>query len=390
MNEKRTVVTLFGVGVAVVTAYIAYRFIAALTIAVFLYYSTRRFYKSLERLHLPDKARAGLVISFLAVPLLVLITYTVALIVVEIRNFAAEYPVTEMLPQDVVWVQSLENPPELTIQGLAVAYQAGTFDPFIDFAVDHASLLTSVVSNVLLNLLIVVVVTYYLLIDGSKFHEWLLRFDDDAIVREYLETADKELEAVLFGNLLNVILISLIAIVTFMGYNLAVPSAVEIPYPALAGALTGIASLIPVVGMKIVYVPVAIAAAVPLVLDGTTSLIVYLVGFLVLTIVVVDTIPDLVLRPYLSGERTHVGLLMLAYIFGPIVFGFYGLFLAPIILVLGLTFADTALPRLLGANAGRRSGPPERTEGVSVSGQTEGVSVSTQSPSSEPSGEASQ
>ncbi len=36
MNEKRTVVTLFGVGVAVVTAYIAYRFIAALTIAVSL------------------------------------------------------------------------------------------------------------------------------------------------------------------------------------------------------------------------------------------------------------------------------------------------------------------------------------------------------------------
>ncbi len=48
-------------------------------------------------------------------------------------------------------------------------------------------------------------------------------------------------------------------------------------------------------------------------------------GFLVLTIAVADTIPDLVLRPYLSGERTHVGLLMLAYIFGPIVFGFTAL-----------------------------------------------------------------
>jgi len=42
---------------------------------------------------------------------------------------------------------------------------------------------------------------------------------------------------------------------------------------------------------------------------------------------------------------------MLAYIFGPIVSGFYGLFLAPILLVLGLTFADTALPRLLGAGS---------------------------------------
>jgi predicted PurR-regulated permease PerM len=39
---------------------------------------------------------------------------------------------------------------------------------------------------------------------------------------------------------------------------------------------------------------------------------------------------------------------MLAYIFGPVVFGFHGLFLAPIILVLALTFADTALLRLLG------------------------------------------
>jgi predicted PurR-regulated permease PerM len=41
---------------------------------------------------------------------------------------------------------------------------------------------------------------------------------------------------------------------------------------------------------------------------------------------------------------------MLAYIFGPVVFGFHGLFLAPIVLVLALTFADTALIRLLGGD----------------------------------------
>jgi predicted PurR-regulated permease PerM len=49
---------------------------------------------------------------------------------------------------------------------------------------------------------------------------------------------------------------------------------------------------------------------------------------------------------------------MLAYIFGPVVFGFYGLFFAPIVLVLGLTFADTALPRLLGAEK-PEDGPPQ-------------------------------
>ena len=55
------------------------------------------------------------------------------------------------------------------------------------------------------------------------------------------------------------------------------------------------------------------------------------------------------LRPLLSGEETHVGLLMLSYTLGPVVLGFYGLFFAPILLVMGLTFANTALPRLLGA-----------------------------------------
>ncbi|SDR17476.1 Predicted PurR-regulated permease PerM [Natronobacterium texcoconense] len=350
MNEKRTVVALFGVGVAAVTAYVAYRFVAALTVAIFLYYSTRRFYHFLERFKLPDRVRAVLVLSLLALPLLGLLSYTVLLLAVELQNFVETYQVTDSVPEDAEWIEALDNPPELTLQGLFAAYESGTFDPLIDYAVDHTGFLADLVAGFLLNLLITVVVTYYLLIDGSNVHEWLLRFDDDAIVREYLEAVDEELEAVLFGNLLNVILISVVAVVTFMGYNVAAPSAVEIPYPALAGALTGIASLIPVVGMKIVYVPVAIAAAVPVAMNGDLGMLAYVAGFLLLAVVVVDTIPDLVVRPYLSGKRTHVGLLMLAYIFGPVVFGFHGLFLAPIILVVGLTFADTALPRLLGAD----------------------------------------
>jgi predicted PurR-regulated permease PerM len=52
---------------------------------------------------------------------------------------------------------------------------------------------------------------------------------------------------------------------------------------------------------------------------------------------------------------------MLAYIFGPVIFGFYGLFFAPIVLALGVTFAHTALPRLLGADTAADSGlPPDQ------------------------------
>jgi predicted PurR-regulated permease PerM len=351
MDEKRFVIALFGLVVALLVGFIAYRFVAPLTVAVFLYYSTRRLYHRLERFRLPARVRAVASLSLIGIPLIGLIGYTVLLLLIEARRFIEQYPVAETIGAENSWVGDLAALSDPTFDGVMQAYQSGQLDPLIDFLSEQAGLLAGVLSGLTLNLLITIVVTYYLLLDGSKFHEWLLTFDDDAVVREYLEAADAELEAVLYGNLLNVIAISIIAVVTYTGYNVVAPEVVEVPYPALAGALTGVASLIPVIGMKIVYVPLAAVTAIPPVLGDDIAVLVYIAGFLAVAAVVVDTIPDIVLRPYFSGKTTHVGLLMLAYIFGPVVFGFHGLFLAPIVLVLALTFADTALIRLLGGGS---------------------------------------
>lgn len=348
MNEKRIVVAGFGLAVTVVISYLAYQFIAPLTISVFLYYSTRRYHNTLARFRLSKRARAAIVLGSLAIPLVLLVSYATVLLIVEARRFVRNSPLVDIATANLDWFGGITQIPELSITGLYSAYQAGDLAPFIEFASDHASMLTALVSEFFLSLFIVVIVTYYLLVDGYRIREWLLRFDDDALVREYLEAVDQELESVLFGNLLNVLAISLIAIAAFSGYNAIAPSGAQVPYPALAGALTGVASLIPIVGMKVVYVPLTVITAVPAVSSGDPLLIGYVIAFLGIAVVVVDTIPDLVLRPLLSGDNTHVGLLMLAYTLGPIVLGFYGLFFAPIVLVIGLTFAETALPRLLG------------------------------------------
>ena len=348
MDEKRLVVAIFGVLVAIVIGYVAYTFIAALTISIFLYYSTRRYYKFLRKLRIPARIRAVVVLVSLALPLVLIVSYALVLLVIEARRFVAESAFVDVATIDVGWLGGVQSIPQLSIRGIYGAYQAGQLDVFIDFASQNAAAITELLSGFFLNLFIVIVVTYYLLLDGERIRGWLLRFDDEAILREYLEAVDDELEAVLFGNLLNVIATALIAIAAFRGYNAMVPTIVEVPYPTLAGALTGIASLVPVVGMKIVYLPLAAIAAVPSLVANEPSGLVYVGGFLLVAIVIVDTIPDLILRPLLSGKTTHVGLLMLAYTLGPVVLGFYGLFFAPILLVVGLTFADTALPRLLG------------------------------------------
>jgi predicted PurR-regulated permease PerM len=356
MDEKRLVVALFGLLVAVVVGALAYRFVAPLTVSVFLYYSTRRYFKSLRRLRLPARVRAVVVMASLAIPLILLVTYATVLLVIEARAFVQQTALMDVAATHFEWLGRIESVPDLTIQGLYDAYQSGQLSPLVEFLGGHAEFLATIVSNFFLNLFVVVIVTYYLLLDGRRIRGWLLRYDDEAIIREYLEAVDDELEAVLFGNLLNVLAISLIAISAFSGYNALVPAAAQVPYPALAGALTGVASLVPVVGMKIVYLPVAGLTALPVALGGDPAMLVYVGGFLFVAVVVVDTIPDLLLRPLLSGEETHVGLLMLAYTLGPVVLGFYGLFFAPILLVVGLTFANTALPRLLGAD--EPDGPP--------------------------------
>jgi len=358
MNEKRLVVAAWGVVVAVVVGLIAVRFVEALTISVFLYYSTRRYYKSLRRLRLTARLRAAITMASLVVPLFLLISYTFVVLVIELRQLVNQSSITDLAAENLGWFGGVDTIPEFTVQGIYTAYQDGELDPFVTFLSDNAPFLANLVSDFFLNLFIITVVVYYLLVDGHRIREWLLRFDDEAIVREYLEAVDRELESVLFGNMLNVIVTSLIAIAVYSGYNMYVPAGAQVPYPALAGALTGVASLIPVVGMKIVYVPLTAAAALPVAMGGDTSLLAYVAGFFVLVVVVVDTIPDLILRPIFSGETTHVGLLMLAYTLGPVVLGFYGFFFAPIVLVIGLTFGNTALPRLLGID------PDEEDEGL--------------------------
>lgn len=350
VDIERAVLAVLGILLTLVVAYVAYTFIAPLTVAVFVYYATRPVYRRLAAVpfDVPASLRAAVAILFFGVPLVLLVGYTVVLVAVEAQALVEEYSIFETLLTGADSYIETDQLPDPTFESVFDAYRSGELDAAIAFLRENLAVLTGFVTGFLFNLLVVLVTAYYLLIDGGRIRSFALRYDESGILRRYFDAADDELSSVLFGNLLNVLAVAVVAVVVYTAYNAYAPSAVEIPSPALAGALTGVASLVPVVGMKVVYIPLAGFVAVNSVLTGETSLLVYVAGFLVATGVAVDFIPDIVLRPYLSGERTHVGLLMLAYIFGPTVFGFYGLFFAPIVLVLALVFADIALPYLLG------------------------------------------
>jgi len=367
---RRVLLALAGVALILVVGLVLSQFLPTLVFTVFLYYASRPIYRRLGRLPLPEsfleqavpyqkQAHAAATIFFFLLPFVILVGYTLVLIIPELQAFFGEGGLGAAYLSRFQELQGGSLPEPLAGLGLNEVLAMGPAEVFdllrnatvqswlgrvSDTLIGSVSLLTSL----LLRVFIMFAGTYYLLTDGPRLVGWFLdTFDGSGVLSEYAAAVDDELSSILFGNILNALVTGVIGIFVFSLYNLVAPGSVQIPFAPLVGALTGIGSLIPVVGMKIVYLPVAGLLAVSAVVTGQTAALAWVALFLVVTLVVVDTIPDFLIRPYVSGDLTHVGLLMFAYILGPIAFGFYGIFLGPILLVLVAQFFRIIVPYVI-------------------------------------------
>lgn len=347
-----------GIGLAVlavlaVVAYVAIAFVASIVFAVFLYYAVRPIFRFLERFRLPRQVRAWLSLVLFGVPFLVLIGYAVAVVAIEVQNFLEE---RGLLGDATDRIADELNIAQFNLDELETLVTDTDSLPPLETVVDSLAGATSAVGSAFFQFVIIVALTYYMLVDGPRFVAWFLdTYDDSGVLREYVRVVDPELSQTLFGNIVNVFVTGIVAIGTFYGFNLLVPATIEIPFPALAGALVGVGSLIPVVGIKLVYVPITGALAANAWVAGEPELLAPVAGLFVVSAVLLDFVPDIVVRAQFSGDRTHSGLLMVAYIVGPALFGFYGLFLAPILLIAAINAITILLPYVL-------SGEPPATE----------------------------
>lgn len=135
----------------------------------------------------------------------------------------------------------------------------------------------------------------------------------------YALTVDTDLESIFYGNLLFVLFMSGLATATYTITNLVAPPGMQVPMAFTLGVLTGLASLIPLVVTKIVYLPVVGYLAV----QGGGQHLVFLGGLLVVYFLVLDIIPLTFIHPYISGKTLNSMVLLFAYILGPILFGWY-------------------------------------------------------------------
>jgi predicted PurR-regulated permease PerM len=342
---------IFGI-LGLIFAFVLYSYVGTIVLGLFVYYATRPIYRRLSRRIQPRSLAAGLALGVLAFPGILLIAYTVFVSIRQLGELAGidleQYE--SLLGPYVHRILGQQNPQDAVSQILSNPQQLTRYlDPRTASEVlTSAGGYLGAAATGLLHVFIALVIAFYFLRDDQKLARWFSSqiSGENSATHAYLAEVDTDLETIYFGNILNAFVVAIVAAITYTALDSVAPPEVGIPAAVLLGLLTGLGSLIPVVGMKIVYVPIGIYLAGRSLVTSPQSIWFPLL-FLVVAAVIVDGLTELLLRPYISGRNLHVGLVLFAYILGPLLFGWYGLFLGPLLLVLFVHSTRIILPDLL-------------------------------------------
>ncbi len=206
-----------------------------------------------------------------------------------------------------------------------------------------------------LALFLVLVVTFYLLLDGARFGTTALRFlapSDRAQLAGVAGRIHVVLGHWLRGQLVLVVFVAVVV-------SVVLGPVLDIPHALVLGVMTGLLEVITLIGPLIAGTVVAIVA---LSSRGPTVAIVAVVFLFVLR-----QIEDIVIMPNVVGRAVHLHPLvaLFAVVVGSTAFGFIGAFLAvPVAAAISVALREL-FPEELGPNPGApavvEAGPPEQS-----------------------------
>ncbi|WP_435119455.1 AI-2E family transporter [Halolamina sp. C58] len=342
-ERQRVVWWLVGLFLLLVVGRFALHFVGTFVFGLFVYYGARPIHERVEDAVGHRGAAATLTLLAIVVPGLALLGY-VGLVAIRELTIALD-------PGLLAAVGERSSTPDAVRR--LIRDPRGYLTSLDNFGAIREQLTAGlrqlgVLTNGLVHLTLALSMSFFLLRDGDRIDAWFREEigGDGSVPHAYVSAVDADLQTVYFGNVITVSLVTVLAVVVYNGYNAVVPSAVAIPFPTLLALLTGVATFVPLVVGKLVYVPVT-GYLVWLASQDGAGLLWAPLSFLVVAFVFLDLLPQAVLRPIISGRSLHTGLVLFAYVLGAAYFGWYGLFLGPLLVVLAVQFLNVVVPELI-------------------------------------------
>ncbi|WP_276299342.1 AI-2E family transporter [Halorussus lipolyticus] len=326
-------------------AFVLWAFVGTVVLGVFIYYGTRPLYRRL-RTEFSSGHAADLTLVIVLVPVFALVGYTVfvgldqlsQLTGTDLESYARFVPGSPEQASALV-----EN-----LRGLVGSGPIqGQMQEILGVAVSAFTTLTAGLAHLVLAFLL----AFTLLREDDRIAGWFRdQFGPEgSAANAYFEAVDADLHTVFVGNVLTVFAVIVLGVAVYNGLDMLSPEAIAVPVPTLLALLTGLATLVPLVVGKIVYVPVGLYLTyLSVTAPGPgPGPIWFPAVFFAVCFVLLDLLPVAVLRPYIAGRSVHGGLMVFAYIGGTMLFGWYGLFLGPLLVVVAVQLARIVLPPLV-------------------------------------------
>jgi predicted PurR-regulated permease PerM len=355
---------IFGLALILLLIWVAWPFLTVIVYSIFIYYIARPIKRRLRPYIKNESLLVAACMFLLVLPLLIIIGYTLLAALSQFNSLAAGAGL-QTLPQgplsNLSMVVARHN---LTIEKVL----SGDFSVLEDWygmlpgyggsiaSLQHLLVATGgTVADVIFKLFLMFAIAFYLIRDDERIKSWVASTfpeiiqEHDHMLGKYFKAVDGDLEKIFFGNVLSIVFFAIVAAIVFSALNVFAPPSMDIPSPILMGILCGVSALVPVVGMYLVTVPLFLYILISSLSAGTLIANISYYAFMAAAVLVfVQTLPEIFIRPFIASGQVNTGLLMFAYILGPVVFGIAGLFIGAIVLVLLTHYFRIVVPALAG------------------------------------------
>lgn len=336
---------LFALALVLVLVVALHTYLGWIVLGLFLYYVVRPVARRIQHQGVSPGLSALLSLGLIMLPFVAVLGVFIVLLLAELAAIEATdvegllerlFPglAIDTLPTSedelYVFVEALRSDPTLATLAPLVSGFVGTF------------------TAQAFNALITIIFAFFLVRDERRITSWFRStiVERKSNLDEYLKAVDQGLSSVYFGYTLTIIVISLVSVIIYNVLNLVAPPGLAIPHAILLGFVTGLISVIPLLGRNLLYGAIVLYLTV-VAYQTNLTYIWFPIVFYVVMGVIFDNVIRTYVRPFLSGRLFHTGLVMFAYLLGPTIFGWYGIFLGPFIMVVTIQFLRVQLPKIL-------------------------------------------